>query len=266
MAPPAHGEDVGDMPNLLPDWTLTLPWDLGDWSLRASGRLFWSTFLLIVGLIFIFALMKKPVLQRPFPLWVGIVIYPVIIIGTLLVGSVLTGIQRGIVWLGILAIIGHTLLLIVSRTPRDPEQQSTWAECFLGALGAFAMFTLAYAIIPSEWLTFANADLEWGDSSKFIFKSNQDILGILPVHYPFNMDFPALRDIVVTLIYVVVLGLNLKLFVMWQQRNDEPAEAAADAKPEKQSRFGRPLRAWSARRTQGANAPEAPAPAPTGGG
>jgi hypothetical protein len=247
------------MPNLLPDWTLTLPWDLGDWGLRASGRLFWSSFLLIVGIVYVLALMKPPVLKRPFPLWVGIVIYPAIVIGTLLLGALLTDIQRGIVWLGILAILGHTLALIVSRAPRDPEQKATWAECMLGSVGVFSLFTLAYAIIPSEWLTFANADLEWGDSSKFIFKSNQEIFGFLPVNYPFNMDYPALRDIVVTLIYVAVLGLNLKLWVMWQHRNDEPA-AAPEGTPEKQSRFGRPLRAWSARRAEGASAPEATVP------
>jgi hypothetical protein len=256
------------MPNLLPDWTLTLPWDLGDWGLRASGRLIWSTFLLVVGIIYVVALMKPPVMKRPFPLWMGLAAYPVIIIGTLVLGNLIPSVQRGIVLAGIVVIVGHTLMLIVSREPRDPERSTTWAECFLGAVGAFALFTLGYAIVPHEWLTFANGDLEWGDSAKFIFRSNQEILGFIPINYPFNMDFPALRDIVVTLIYVVLLGLNLKLWVMWQQRNDVPA-AADESAPTKKSRFGRPLQAWSARRAEGKNAPEATvssAPAPSGGG
>lgn len=256
------------MPNLLPDWHQTLPWDLGEWGLRASGRLFWSTFLLVIGIIIIVSLIKPPVMKRPFPLWMGIVAYPVIIIGTLVLAKLIPSIQRGIVWIGILAVIGHTLMLVVSREPRDPERSATWAECFAGAVGAFAMFALAYAIVPSEWLTFANGDLEWGDSSKFIFKSNQEILGFIPINYPFSMDYPALRDIVVTMIYVVLLGLNLKLWVMWQHRLDVPADAAAEGAPTKKSRFGRPLQAWSARRAEGKNAPETTvptAPAPSGG-
>lgn len=244
------------MPNLLPDWTLTLPWGLGDWGLRASGRLLWSTFLLVLGIIVIVALIKAPAMKRPFPLWIGIVAYPVIIIGTLVLAALIPSIQRGIVWIGIFVVIGHTLMLIVSREPRDPERAATWAECLAGAVGVFAMFALAYAIVPSEWLTFANADLEWGDSAKFIFKSNQEILGFIPINYPFSMDYPALRDIVVTLIYVVLLGLNLKLWVMWQHRLDVPAEADAEGAPTKKSRFGRPLQAWSARRAEAKNAPE----------
>jgi hypothetical protein len=253
------------MPNLLPDWTQTLPFDLGDWHLRASGRLVWSTFLLIVGIVFVFAVMKPPRLKRPFPTMVGVVLFPVIIIGTLVLGKLLPDYQRTIVWLGIFAVIAHALLMVVSRTPRDPERQATWAECFAGALAAFALFALGYAIVPSEWLTFANSGLEWGDSSKFIFTSHEAILGLgfLP-NYPFNVDYPALRDIVVTLIYVVLLGLNLKIFVMWQKRH-EVAPETTDAEPAKRSRFGRPLQAWSARRAEAKSPTGASAGVPTAG-
>jgi hypothetical protein len=74
-----------------------------------------------------------------------------------------------------------------------------------------------------------------------VFQSGHEILGFLPVNWPFTMDYPALRDIAVTLIYVIVLGGTLKLWVMWQRRNEVPA-ATDDAAPTKRSRFGRPLR------------------------
>src|SRR5262249_2185765 len=134
-------------------------------------------------------------------------------------------------------------MLVISREPRDPERPATWSECLAGAVGVFALFALGYAIVPHEWLTFANAKLQWGDNSKFVWKSNQDILGILPVHYPFNFDFPALREIVVAIIYVVMLGLNLKLWVMWQRRLEVKAEPERpETVPARRSRFGRPLR------------------------
>lgn len=232
------------MPNLLPDWTLTLPFDLGDFTVRQAGRLIWSTLFTIIGIAFVVAVMKPPLLKRPFPTRVGVALFPVIIVGALVLGKLIPDLQRTIVLAGMAAVVAHGFLMVISRQPRDPEQQSTWAECFAGAVGVFALLTLAYAIVPHEWLTFANADLEWGESTKFVFKSNQDILGIgfLP-NYPFNLDFPAVRDIVVTLIYGVFLVTNLKFWVMWQQRHQVAEAPAAGEEVVKRSRFGRPLRA-----------------------
>jgi hypothetical protein len=194
----------------------------------------------------VIALLLPPLLKRPFPTRAGIALVPAIIVGTLVLAKLISAQQRTIVWLGMGALVGHALLMVISREPRDPEKQATWAECFAGAVGVFALFTLGYAILPHEWLTFANADLEWGEATKFVWKSNQPILGLdfLP-NYPFNFDFPAVRDIVVTGIYVVFLGANLKLWVMWQKRHEvkpAPAEGEEGAVV-KRSRFGRPLRA-----------------------
>ena len=251
------------MPNLLPDWTLTLPWDLGEWNLRASGRLFWSIILIIIGIAIVITLIKPPKLQRPFSTKVGVALFFVIIIGTLVLGALIPSLQRTIVWLGFFVLMAHLFMMLASRKPRDPDEPATWAECIAGAVATFALMALAYAIIPHEWLTFANSKLEWGDSSKFVFTSHDDILGFIPIHYPFNLDYPALRDIVVTMIYVVFLGLNLKLFVMWQKRNEVPAEAAPTDAPAKRSRFGRPLQSMRRRTpepvTVGAPSPAAPA-------
>jgi hypothetical protein len=241
------------MPNLLPNWTQTLPWDLGVFNTREAGRLIWSIVLLIIGIAIVLTLIKPPKLKRPFPTKVGVALFPVIIVGTLLLGKLIPSFQRSIVLIGMGVLVVHMFLMIASRKPRDPEQVTTWSEAFAGAVGVFALMAVAYAIVPHEFLTFANADLEWGDSSKFIFQSGHEILGFLPVNWPFSMDYPALRDIVVTMIYVVVLGLNLKLFVMWQDRFKVEA-ATDDGTPPKRSRFGRPLRK---------SAPEAGAPEPT---
>jgi hypothetical protein len=246
------------MPNLLPDWTLTLPWDLGDFNTRAAGRLIWSIVLMVIGIAIVITLIKHPGVKRPFPTWVGVLLFPVIIIGTLVLGALIPSLQRTIILAGMGVLVVHLLLMVASAKPRDPDEEATWAECIAGAVGVFALMALAYAIIPHEWLTFANADLEWGESSKFVWTSSEDILGFIPIHYPFNLDFPALRDIVVTLIYVVFLGLNLKLFVMWQQRYQVPAETD-QAAPSRLSRFGRPLRAM---RKKGDAAESEPAPEP----
>ena len=107
-----------------------------------------------------------------------------------------------------------------------------------GAVGVFALMTLAYAIIPHEFITFSDKYLQW-DTTHFVFRTHQDMFGLGIVDWPFSMNKQAVRDILVVGIYVVFFGLNLFLFAEWQKRGKE--EAAAAEKP-KVSRFGRPLR------------------------
>src|SRR6476661_8727391 len=130
------------MPNLIPDW---LPW------MRPAGRLLWAVGLLVIGLIIIMVLMRRPKSERP----------------------------------------------------------ATWAQCMAGAVGTFAMFALAYAIVPHEWITFA---------AKFLVRSGQEVLFL---KFPFDINMKAISDIIATGIYVVMFGLNLFLFAMWQKRGQE---------------------------------------------
>ena len=102
----------------------------------------------------------------------------------------------------------------------------------------------AYGVVPHEWMEFANGYLQWGDTSKFLFQSNQEML-FFPWNWPFNFDYPALRDIVVSAIYGALLGLNIFLFVKWQDRKRVPDVVPVtvdDTTPARRSRFGRPVR------------------------
>jgi hypothetical protein len=222
------------MPNLMPDW---LPW------IRPAGRLLWGVLALGVGMSFFLVLLRKPLLKRPFPNRVGYFAFPVIL-GVGIVGAkAFTGAQTIIVWATALALIGHGLLMVASGKARDAEEPATWAECFGGAVGIFALFVVGYAIVPSEWLNYANSYIQWGDNTKFVWHSGRPML-FFPWNWPFSLDYPALRDIVVALMYVAFLGLNLKLWVMWQKRHEVREQAAmATEAPARRSRFGRPLRA-----------------------
>lgn len=229
------------MPNLLPDW---LPW------IQPAGRLIWSTAMLIVGVLFVLVLMKPPMLKRPFPDRVAYALYGLVPFGAFVIAVLLPDdasifdweLDAIIVNLVLLFLVAHSLLLVASRKPQPADHKATWAECYLGAVAAFALMALAYAVVPHEWMTYANGYLQWGDTSKFLFQSGQDML-FFPWPWPFSMDYPALRDIVVSGLYVVLLGLNIMLFVKWQDRKRVPdAAPVADATPAKRSRFGRPLR------------------------
>ena len=142
-----------------------------------------------------------------------------------------------LIWSVALLLIGLGIAYWLSKRPK-PDRPATWAECMLGAVGVFAMMTLAYGIIPHEFITFSDKYLQW-DTTKFVFRTHQDMFGLGIVDWPFTMDKQAVRDIVVVGIYVVLFGLNLFLFAQWQKRG--AAGEVAEEKP-RTSRFGRPLR------------------------
>jgi hypothetical protein len=142
-----------------------------------------------------------------------------------------------LIWAVVLLVIGLIIAGILASRPK-PNRPATWSECIAGAVGVFALMTLAYAVIPSEYITFSDKYLQW-DTTKFVFQSHQDVFGLGIANWPFNMTKQALRDIIVVGIYIVLFGLNIALFVKWQKRGQvtEPA-----AERPRRSRFGRPLR------------------------
>src|SRR3546814_11067087 len=84
------------------------------------------------------------------------------------------------------------------------------------AIFAFVLFNLWYGIVPHQWITLA--DNEWGWRSDRLFYGPWDIFR--PNRFlPFTIHYQVLRDIVVTLIYGVGLGLHVFHWVQWQNRS-----------------------------------------------
>lgn len=128
---------------------------------------------------------------------------------------------------------------IIKRKPK-PETEATWAGSMALSVLVFAGMMLGYGVVPHEWLTYADTILEWNDD-KFVFRHTDNV--------PTDFTYRALRDIIATVIYVVVLGGNVAMFAMWQKRPTAAALAASQAKavesggsrPGGMSRFGRPI-------------------------
>ncbi len=164
----------------------------------------------------------------------------------------------------VLTVIGLAIVFALMKRPK-PNRPATWAECMAGAVGVFALMTLAYAVVPHEWITFSDKYLQW-NTTKFVVRSGQD-MGIFK--FPFDINQQAVRDVIVVGIYVIFFGLNLYLFAAWQKRGTVDDTAVVDTP--KTSRFGRPLRRGRNKNAPvegaGADAIEAesaPAPAPAG--
>ncbi|CAB4950603.1 unannotated protein [freshwater metagenome] len=145
-----------------------------------------------------------------------------------------------LIWSSLLLIIGTGLILWQMRKPK-PVRPTTWAQAMAGSLYVFAIFALAYAVVPHEIITIFDSYFKWG-TDKFLLQSGQVILG---VKIPISFTYAALRDIVVVTFYIFLFGINIAIISQWQKR---PTQAEADAKKAATvdsgtSRFGRPLKA-----------------------
>lgn len=138
-----------------------------------------------------------------------------------------------LVWASLIALIGLGVAFALIKRPKS-DKPATWAQCMGGAVAVMALMFLCYAVIPSEWIIFANARLDWSTDRFFIQT------------YPIKVPMSAIRDIVATGIYLFFFGLNLLMWSLWQQRKPasevEAAEPTTDTGPTRRSRFGRPLR------------------------
>jgi len=117
------------------------------------------------------------------------------------------------------------------RRPKS-ELPATWAQSMLGAMAVFALFLLVYGVVPHEWLT-------WADS-KLGLREDKILLDTKPIKFSGR----ALRDIVASTIYIVFLGMNTVMWIMWQKRGTaKPKAAPAATKPEPAgtSAFSRPV-------------------------
>ncbi len=214
------------MPNLLPDW---LPW------IRPAGRLLWALLVTGVGLAFVAALLRPPLERKLVTTRQAVAGGVVVLVLGIFAAKLLADLQTVVVWATLAAIVAVALAAVVSREPRSPDQPTTWAEAMAGAVAVFFLFTLAYGIIPHEWLTFANSYLNMANDR---FVSH-------PLERLVKLPYSAIRDTVAALIYVVAIGANVVLWVRWQERltpKPEAAEGAAEPAPVRTSRFGRPLK------------------------
>ncbi len=126
---------------------------------------------------------------------------------------------------------------IVAYAKRRPaDQATTWGEAMVGSLVVFFLMFWVYGVVPHQWLTWADNELNWRVDKFFvgpggILKHERDG-GFMPL----DITYVVIRDIIAVVIYLVAIGGNVALWSMWQKRG----EAQADAAPAR-SHFGRPL-------------------------
>lgn len=119
----------------------------------------------------------------------------------------------------------------------------TWGEGMAAATFVFFILFWIYGVVPHQFLTWADSELNWRPDVIWFGPTGQvtlpfDIASLSTPWFPIQVSARAVRDIVATLIYVVFLGLQMWMWAWWQKRGDR-AEAAKAIEPT--STYGRPL-------------------------
>ena len=216
------------MPNLIPQSVLDR-WYFG-WA-HPAGRLIFALLAMAVGLAFVFALLRPPLARKILTPKQGVPLAIGLVIGCYVIGGLFSALQVLTFWTIIFGVTALILAMIVSRDPRPQDRPTTWAEAMAGAVGVFFLMALAYGVIPHEWITFSDKYLRW-TPDKILFET-----------YAIKPNYQQLRDFIVVAIYGVFFALNLRLWVLWQQRLvPKPEPVDEEGKVLRTSRFGRPVK------------------------
>jgi hypothetical protein len=123
-----------------------------------------------------------------------------------------------------------------------PKREITWAGAMLGSITLTGVLILALGSVPHEWITFADAELQWGRRD-LIFVNTPAI----------DVSRQAVRDMIEAGLYTNTFAAVLALFLMWQRRYEMADERAAkvaaapageqerERVPTGTSAFGRPV-------------------------
>ena len=101
----------------------------------------------------------------------------------------------------------------------------------------FLVLFWAYGVVPHQWLTWADSELNWRPD-RFIVGPSMPWTGdqgIVEWALPFTMTYLVIRDLIAVGIYGVALAGNIVMWNQWQNRGVEKEKA------EPTSEYGRPL-------------------------
>lgn len=146
-------------------------------------------------------------------------------------------VPRGHWWkaLGYLAAFAASQLLIVGALfVWVLNQKLTWARAAFAALLTWVELVMIFGMVPSEWLTFAQTDLDWSSQRDAIIIPPWLVLG-----NDVAISYAALKDMISMGYHMVMLGAGAVFGIEIQKMyKGRPAKAE---KPEPKSPYGRPL-------------------------
>lgn len=144
---------------------------------------------------------------------------------------------RGTIWkaIGYVIILGATTFTVVGATFLWVlNQPMTWARATIAALLAWFALVFYFGMVPSEWLNFAQTDLEWSSQRVALTVPEFLVLG-----NTVEISWAVLKDSIQMGYSLGLLGAAA-LFAIQIQKMREGRPPGATP-PEKKSPYGRPL-------------------------
>lgn len=148
------------------------------------------------------------------------------------------------------AFLTSIVLMVVMLIPvfwyakrRHVGDPLTWGEAMVAGTYVFFVLFWAYGVVPHQWLTWADSELNWRPDVIWFGPGGSITMPIVgwsleTPWIPLVISAQAIRDVIATVIYVVLLGVQIWFWVWWQNR-DKRAAAAQAVEPT--TPYGRPL-------------------------
>ncbi len=114
------------------------------------------------------------------------------------------------------------------------NQRLTWSRAVFAAYVAWLELVIIFGMVPSEWLNFAQTDLDWSSQKVALV-----IPPILVLGNSVEISYAVLKDSI-SMGYHLVLLAAAALFTLELQKIKKGRPESAE-KPEKKSPYGRPL-------------------------
>jgi hypothetical protein len=114
------------------------------------------------------------------------------------------------------------------------NQKMTWARALFASFVTWIELVLIFGMVPSEWLNFAQTDLDWSSQRVAV-----TIPPILVLGNEVNLSWAAIKDSI-SMGYHIVMLVAAAVFTIQLQRMRQGAPPSAE-KPEVRSPYGRPL-------------------------
>jgi hypothetical protein len=112
-------------------------------------------------------------------------------------------------------------------------EKMTWARATFVAWLVWIEFVLIFGMVPSEWLSLSQTDLDWSPQKAFVTLPAWLVLG-----NEVSISYAALKDIISMGYHMVMIGVSI-VFAYQIQGIGKPRKAAE--KPVAVSPYGRPL-------------------------
>jgi len=146
-------------------------------------------------------------------------------------------VPRGAIWKGLgylIAFAASQMLVVGALFVWVLNLKMTWARAVFAAVVTWLELVIIFGMVPSEWLNFAQTDLDWSSQRVAVSIPPWLVLG-----NEVELSYAMIKDSISMGYHLVMLGAAA-VFGLQLQRMRQGAPAAAE-KPQPRSPYGRPL-------------------------